>query len=226
MKVGLDDTKELVLSHKENIFAIQYAALDYTNPQNIQYAYILEGFEKQWTYADRLRSATYTNLPKGHYTFKVRSTNSDGVWVPNTRYLEIVVLPSFWETPLAYFLYVIFILLIIFVAVYILFTIYRLKHEVSVEQQVSDIKLRFFTNISHELRTPLTLIAGPVEHVLKNSKLPEDAREQLVVVERNTNRMLSFGQCRSLISSKIQNKKNEDAGTKGRRRLFCPEDNG
>ena len=86
-KVGLDDTKELVLSHKENIFAIQYAALDYTNPQNIQYAYILEGFEKQWTYADRLRSATYTNLPKGHYTFKVRSTNSDGVWVPNTRYL-------------------------------------------------------------------------------------------------------------------------------------------
>lgn len=206
LKVGLDDTKELVLSHKENIFAIQYAALDYTNPQNIQYAYILEGFEKQWTYADRLRSATYTNLPKGHYTFKVRSTNSDGVWVPNTRYLEIVVLPSFWETPLAYFLYVIFILLIIFVAVYILFTIYRLKHEVSVEQQVSDIKLRFFTNISHELRTPLTLIAGPVEHVLKNSKLPEDAREQLVVVERNTNRMLHLVN-QILDFRKIQNKK-------------------
>lgn len=206
LKVGLDDTKELVLSHRENIFAIQYAALDYTNPQNIQYAYILDGFEKQWTYADKLRSATYTNLPKGHYTFKVRSTNSDGVWVDNTRYLDIVVLPSFWETPLAYFLYVLFILLIIFVAVYILFTIYRLKHEVSVEQQVSDIKLRFFTNISHELRTPLTLIAGPVEHVLKNSKLPEDAREQLVVVERNTNRMLHLVN-QILDFRKIQNKK-------------------
>ena len=77
--------------------------------------------------------------------------------------------------------------MIIFVAVYILFTIYRLKHEVSVEQQISDIKLRFFTNISHELRTPLTLIAGPVEQVLKNDKLPADAREQLVVVEWNTN---------------------------------------
>ena len=206
LKVGLDDTKELVLSHKENIFAIQYAALDYTNPQNIQYAYILEGFEHQWTYADRLRNATYTNLPKGHYTFKVRSTNSDGVWVDNTRFLDIVVLPSFWETPLAYFLYVLFILLVIFVAVYILFIIYRLKHEVSVEQQVSDIKLRFFTNISHELRTPLTLIAGPVEYVLKNSKLPEDAREQLVVVERNTNRMLHLVN-QILDFRKIQNKK-------------------
>lgn len=209
LKVGLDDTKELVLSHKENIFAIQYAALDYTNPQNIQYAYILEGFEHQWTYADRLRNATYTNLPKGHYTFKVRSTNSDGVWVDNTRFLDIVVLPSFWETPLAYFLYVLFILLVIFVAVYILFTIYRLKHEVSVEQQVSDIKLRFFTNISHELRTPLTLIAGPVEYVLKNSKLPEDAREQLVVVERNTNRMLIWS-IRFLTSERFRIRNDEE----------------
>ena len=91
-------------------------------------------------------------------------------------------------------------------AVYILFTIYRLKHEVSVEQQISDIKLRFFTNISHELRTPLTLIAGPVEQVLKNDKLPTDAREQLVVVERNTSRMLRLVN-QILDFRKIQNKK-------------------
>ena len=206
LKVDLDDTQELVLSHDENIFSVQYAALDYTNPQNIQYAYILDGFEKQWTFADRQRSVTYTNLPKGDYIFRVRSTNSDGVWVDNERILNITILPSFWETPLAYVLYVCFVLLIIFVAVYILFTIYRLKHEVSVEQQISDIKLRFFTNISHELRTPLTLIAGPVEQVLKNGKLPADAREQLVVVERNTNRMLRLVN-QILDFRKIQNKK-------------------
>lgn len=206
LKVDLDDTQELVLSHDENIFSVQYAALDYTNPQNIQYAYILDGFEKQWTFADRQRSMTYTNLPKGDYIFRVRSTNSDGVWVDNERILNITILPSFWETPLAYVLYVCFVLLIIFVAVYILFTIYRLKHEVSVEQQISDIKLRFFTNISHELRTPLTLIAGPVEQVLKNDKLPADAREQLVVVERNTNRMLRLVN-QILDFRKIQNQK-------------------
>jgi len=149
---------------------------------------------------------TYTNLPKGEYVLRVRSTNSDGVWVDNERILNIVILPSFWETPVAYVLYVLFILIIILVAVYILFTIYRLKHEVSVEQQISDIKLRFFTNISHELRTPLTLIAGPVEQVLKNDKLPADAREQLVVVERNTNRMLRLVN-QILDFRKIQNKK-------------------
>ena len=117
-----------------------------------------------------------------------------------------MILPSFWETPVAYVMYVLFVLIIILVAVYILFTIYRLKHEVSVEQQISDIKLRFFTNISHELRTPLTLIAGPVEQVLKNDKLPADAREQLVVVERNTSRMLRLVN-QILDFRKIQNKK-------------------
>ena len=206
LKVDIDDADKLVLSHQENIFSVHFAALDYTNPQNIQYAYILDGFEKQWTFADKQRSVTYTNLPKGEYVLRVRSTNSDGVWVDNERILDIVILPSFWETPIAYVLYILFILIIILVAVYILFTIYRLKHEVSVEQQISDIKLRFFTNISHELRTPLTLIAGPVEQVLKNDKMPADAREQLVVVERNTSRMLRLVN-QILDFRKIQNKK-------------------
>lgn len=128
------------------------------------------------------------------------------MWTENTRLLDIEVLPSFWETPFAYFLYVLFVLLIIVTAVYILFTIYRLKHEVSVEQQMTNMKLRFFTDISHELRTPLTLISGPVEYVLSNKRLPADVREQLQVVERNTNRMLHLIN-QILDFRKIQNKK-------------------
>ena len=202
----MDDTRKLVLSHRENIFTIQFAALDYSAPSEIQYAYILEGFEKAWNYVGKQRVATYTNLPKGHYVFKVRSTNSDGIWTENTRTLDIEILPSFWETPFAYFLYVLFFIMIIVAAVYILFTIYRLKHEVSVEQQMTDMKLRFFTDISHELRTPLTLISGPVEYILGNTKLPDDAREQLQVVERNTNRMLRLIN-QILDFRKIQNRK-------------------
>lgn len=202
----LDDTERLVLSHKENIFTIQFAALDYSAPAEIQYAYTLEGFEKDWNAVGKQRTATYTNLPKGHYVFKVRSTNGNGVWTENTRMLDIEILPSFWETPFAYFLYALFFIMIIVAAVYILFTIYRLKHEVSVEQQLTNMKLRFFTDISHELRTPLTLIAGPVEYVLKNAKLPDDTREQLQVVERNTNRMLRLIN-QILDFRKIQNRK-------------------
>lgn len=206
LKQGLDDTDKLLLSHRENIFTIQFAALDYSTSSDIQYAYILEGFEKTWNYVGKQRAATYTNLPKGNYVFKVRSTNADGVWHDNVRTMEIEILPSFWETPFAYFLYLLFIVLFIVTAVYILFTIYRLKHEVSVEQQLTDMKLRFFTDISHELRTPLTLISGPVEYLLESVSLPREAREQLKVVESNTNRMLRLIN-QILDFRKIQNRK-------------------
>lgn len=187
---SLNNTEHLTLSHKENIVTLSFAALDLVNPENIRYAYFLEGFDKEWNYVEKQRTATYTNLPKGTYVFHVKSTNSDGVWVENERTMKITIKPSFWETPVAMVLYVLMFIIILLAGVYILFTIYRLKHEVSVEQQVSDIKLRFFTNISHELRTPLTLIAGPLEYVMKNAEMSNDMREQLRVVERNTDRML------------------------------------
>lgn len=202
----VDDVKKLTLSHQENIFTIQYAALDYSNPAGVHYAYRLEGFEKNWNYVGEQRAVTYTNLPKGHYSFKVRSTNADGVWVDNERVLDVEVLPSFWETPVAYLIYFLLLILIIVIAVYILFTIYRLKHRVLMEHQMTDMKLRFFTDISHELRTPLTLIVGPVENVLKNYVLPDDVRNQLKVVSKNTNRMLRLIN-QILDFRKIQNKK-------------------
>ena len=150
--------------------------------------------------------ATYTNLPKGDYVFKVRSTNSDGVWIDNTRKLNIRILPSFWETTLAYFIYVLILLLVVFTAVYILSTIYRLKHKVVMEHQLTDLKLRFFTDISHELRTPLTLITAPLENILEEKELPNGIREQLSVVERNAKRMLRLVN-QILDFRKIQNKK-------------------
>lgn len=202
----IDDIERLTLSHKENIFTIQYAALDYTTPSDIQYAYMLEGFERNWNYVGKQRMATYTNLPKGDYVFKVRSTNSDGVWIENTRDLNIKILPSFWETPLAYIIYVLILLLIVSAAVYILSTIYRLKHKVVMEHQLTDLKLRFFTDISHELRTPLTLITAPLENILEENELPNPIREQLSVVERNANRMLRLVN-QILDFRKIQNKK-------------------
>lgn len=83
---------------------------------------------------------------------------------------------------------------------------HRLKHKVSIEQEISDIKLRFFTNISHELRTPLTLITGPVEQLLNNKTIEGKVREQLFIIERNANRMLRLVN-QILDFRKIQNKK-------------------
>lgn len=203
---SLNSTKKLTLSHKENVFTLSFAALDLLNPGNIKYAYYLEGFDTEWNYVNKQRTATYTNLPKGDYLLHVKSTNGAGIWVANERSLKITILPSFWETNIALAIYILAFCLLFLVVGYILSIIYRLKHKVSIEKQVSDIKLRFFTNISHELRTPLTLIAGPVEVVMQNQNLPADVREQLKVVARNTDRMLRLVN-QILDFRKIQNKK-------------------
>ena len=203
---SIDNLKELELKSSQRNVTFQFAALDYVNPKGILYAYRLQGLEKEWNEADNNRSASYINLPAGRYKLQIKSTNSDGVWTNNVRTLPIHVLPTFWETYWAWLLY--FILFILFTAtiVYVLFYIYRLRHRVDMEQQLANIKLRFFTDISHELRTPLTLISSPVTEVLENEPLSPSAREHLTLVHQNTERMLRLMN-QILDFRKIQNQK-------------------
>lgn len=197
---------EIKLTHKQSVFSIEYAALDFNSIEKIKYAFKLENFENEWNYVQKQRKATYTNIPKGTYYFKVRSTNGEGVWIDNETSVKIVILPSFWETIYAQILYIIAFLLILYIVYYITRSFAKLKHDIEVEQKVSDIKLRFFTNISHELRTPLTLITGPVEDIIKNEKISDSVKEQLSVVQSNAERMLRMIN-QILDFRKIQNKK-------------------
>ncbi len=203
---SIDNLKELKLEPSQRNVTFQFAALDYVNPKGILYAYRLQGLEEEWNEADNNRSASYINLPAGKYQLQVKSTNSDGVWTDNVRTMSVHVLPTFWETYWAWLLY--FVLFILFTAtiVYVLFYIYRLRHRVDMEQQLANIKLRFFTDISHELRTPLTLISSPVTEVLENEPLSPSAREHLTLVHQNTERMLRLMN-QILDFRKIQNQK-------------------
>ncbi len=194
------------LKASQRNFSIQFAALDYRDVSNIRYAYFLKGIDTEWHFADLDRVANYMNLPHGHFQFLVKSTNSDGDWVNNEKGLNIDIAPTFWETGWAWLFYsILFIGLIVLVG-YILFTFYRLKHEVDLEQQLSEIKLRFFTDVSHELRTPLTLISSPISEILENENLTPIGKEHLQIVQNNTNRMLRLVN-QILDFRKIQNNK-------------------
>lgn len=199
-------TLTLELNHNDKHFSISYATLDYRNPNNIHYSVKLEGFDQEWRIESRQRVANYTNLAPGNYIFRVKSTNSDGIWVENEKTINIIVHPSFWETKLAKFLYFLLFLLLTAIAIYIIFTIYKLRHKVEVEQLITNMKLKFFTDISHELRTPLTLISSPVDNILNNYTLEPDIKEQLSIVQSNTQRMLRLVN-QILDFRKIQNKK-------------------
>ena len=203
---SIDNLEELELEPSQRNVTFQFAALDYVNPKGILYAYRLQGLEEEWNEADNNRSASYINLPAGKYQLQIKSTNSDGVWVDNVRTLSIHVLPTFWETYWAWVFYSILFILFTATIVYVLFYIYRLRHRVDMEKQLTDIKLRFFTDISHELRTPLTLISSPVAEVLENEPLSPTAREYLTVVHQNTEHMLHLMN-QILDFRKIQNQK-------------------
>ncbi|MFV0536448.1 MAG: response regulator [Dysgonomonas sp.] len=195
---------ELVPSRRN--VSIHFSTLDYINTQDINYAYRLLGLESDWNYVGKNRSVSYINLPEGEYTFQVRSTNSNGTWVDNTKELKIIVKPKFTETIWAWILGALLILVIGFITIYIIFYIYRLRYKVDFEKQLTDIKLRFFTDISHELRTPLTLITGPMSEVLERNDLSPKTREYLNIVNSNISRM---GRMINQILDfrKIQNKK-------------------
>jgi signal transduction histidine kinase/ligand-binding sensor domain-containing protein/DNA-binding response OmpR family regulator len=196
----------LELKHDQKSVTIEYAALDYRNPKNIQYAHMLEGVDPDWIIARGQRTASYTNLDPGEYLFSVRSTNSDGIWVDNNRTIKVTVRPSFWQTLLAKMLIVIFSLGLITLAIYVIFTMYKLRHKVEVEQIITNLKLKFFTDISHELRTPLTLISSPVTNILQNNNLEPEVRDQLTLVQSNTQRMLRLVN-QILDFRKVQNRK-------------------
>lgn len=204
--IPCNDLSEFTLTPRQRNITVEFAALDYVNPENIRYAYKLNGVDSDWNYVGRKRSANYINLPHGTYNLLIKSTNSDGVWTDNTYTLTIHVTPKFRETVWAWMLYTFILTLFIVTVVYILFYIYRLRHRVNVEQQIANIKLHFFTDISHELRTPLTLINGPVTEVLQNEELSSKAKEYLGIVQKNTERMLRLVN-QILDFRKIQNKK-------------------
>ncbi len=93
----LTDVGEIRLSYRDN-FSFEFAALDYADPAKNQYAYILEGFDRDWVHSGTRRFAAYTNVPPGTYTFRVRGSNNDGVWNEEGLAARVVITPPFWQT--------------------------------------------------------------------------------------------------------------------------------
>jgi two-component sensor histidine kinase/ligand-binding sensor domain-containing protein len=107
LDTAISETKEIKLSYKDRFFGFEFAALDYTNPQKNQYAYKLEGFDKDWIYSGTRRYASYTNLDGGRYIFRVKGSNNDGVWNEEGTSIKIIITPPPWKTWWAYTLYVV-----------------------------------------------------------------------------------------------------------------------
>lgn len=193
-------TEEIVFKSSQNVFAIDYVALDFQQLKNNQYAYIMEGFDKDWNYVGKQRTASYTNLNPGTYTFKVKATNNDGVWNEKPAEIQVVVLPPWYRTWWAFFLYAMMLVAGLVFLRRMIEMRERFKSDLRLKEkekeqirELDKLKTNFFTNISHEFRTPLTLIISPLERFFaENPDLPEKQKSQFKLIHRNAKQLLKL----------------------------------
>jgi signal transduction histidine kinase/ligand-binding sensor domain-containing protein/DNA-binding response OmpR family regulator len=199
-------TKNIDLEYKQN-FALSFVGLNYTSPEQNEYAYKLEGFEKEWNYVGTNNVASYTNLDPGDYVFRVQARNNDGLWNTVGNSIKITVHPPFWQTGYAYVFYVLLFGTIMFFLRYKSIQSvkrkYQLKQEKIIQEQqqretarireLDQQKIKFLTNLSHEFRTPISLIMGPIDALITQEKNDhEQSFGQLHMIKRNARRLLNL----------------------------------
>lgn len=194
---AIDHLKEIHLSYKDNVITLNYAALSYCTPQKNQYAYMLEGFDKGWNYVGSQHSTTYTNLPAGTYTFRVKASNNDNIWNEEGTSIRIIVHPPFYLSLPFKIGYVLLFLLALGLLLRYVIRRSEKKHAKAIDElnskkeiEIHEAKINFFTMIAHEIRTPVSLIIGPLEKIMQSTHIPINERQELEIIDRNSQRLL------------------------------------
>lgn len=199
LKSSITFSDKVVLTADQNFFSFRIAALSYQAPRMNKLMYKLEGFDEGWLTIGESPLVTYSNLGYGDYVFKVKASNSDGVWNEQETSLHLSILPPFYLSGWAYCFYVLFFMgCLVCVIFYFKRRNYRKQHrqmemlEQEKEREVYHAKIDFFTNVAHEIRTPLTLIKGPLENIILKKEVDSETKEDLYIMKQNTERLLNL----------------------------------
>ncbi|MDN3620096.1 two-component regulator propeller domain-containing protein [Polaribacter undariae] len=223
LKKDISEASEITVNHNQKFIGLQFSSLNFIHTEKNNYAYKLEStFDKgDWQNIGTQNNINLAALEAGTYVLKLKSLHQEGLENPTlVKSLKIKILPPWWQTNLAYFLYLLLLLSIIFLIMNFIRSKMYIKQALVLKQTESirqkelyNMKLDFFTNISHEIRTPLTLIKGPVEELLELNKEDEKNYKKLLNIKKNSERLLN------LINELLDFRKIESKQAK----LFCEE---
>ena len=196
LKESITYVNRITLSSFQNSFAISFVVSNYIAGKHNTFTYKLEGYDNVWYKQNDISLVSYSNLPAGDYTFCIKAANNDGKWNEEPAILHIHILPVWYSTWWALSLFALSFALLVFGIVRFFWLRKSMQAEIRMErldkekrEEISQMKIRFYVNISHELRTPLTLIVAPLQELLDRISGHWE-HEQLLYVQRNTNRLL------------------------------------
>lgn len=196
---AITETQQVVLPTGQNYFSIEYSTLNYFHSEKSEVQYMLKGLSSEWLPADNdSRKLSFTGLNSGDYLLKFRISNADGTWTEQEKSLAISVLPPFWKTRFAFFLYMAALAGVLYFARKLIQKREKMKYVIEHERQeairmheLDMMKIKFFTNVSHEFRTPLTLILTPLEKMIQLTT-DQERKKQYAMIQRNAKRLLNL----------------------------------
>lgn len=185
------------LNYDQSTFSFSFSALNYSTEGNGKYAYMLEGIDQKWNYVDNVFRIAYNSIPPGDYVLHIKYSRDGHHWGETNTAVNIRIIPPLWRTSWAYALYTLLILGALFVVI----RLYVLKKKKQIDEKMAHqeqqkkeeiykAKIDFFTNVAHEIRTPVTLIKAPLDYILTSHPDEHETKENLITMERNTDRLL------------------------------------
>lgn len=182
---------DVTLPHDQNNLTFHFSTFDYTQRATMDYSVRLEGYDNDWQAATRHNFTTYRNLAPGTYRFHLRHRDAAGEWVETPVVQTVTIRAPWWATWWAVCAYTLLLAAISVVVYRQLRATYRLRRDLAVEQQLTEYKLRFFTDISHEFRTPLTLIQAAMDRLKSlSATVPPTMKQPIDNMQRSVERMM------------------------------------
>ncbi|MDF9796390.1 signal transduction histidine kinase/ligand-binding sensor domain-containing protein/DNA-binding response OmpR family regulator [Catalinimonas alkaloidigena] len=182
------------LSHKQNDLTLDYVGLHFTDPTKNAYKYRMKPYDSDWIEVGTQRTARYTNLDPGEYTFQVIARSSDGIWNEEGASLHFYIMPPWWTR---WWAYSFFIALLLGISYW--FYQFQLTRKLAVAEskrltEIDHFKSSLYTNITHEFRTPLTVILGMTDTLRTKAENQhwKDAAEPLEMIQRNGKGLLQL----------------------------------
>jgi len=173
----INTLESITIQEHQNVVTFWYSALDYNFPKKNKYAYRLEGFDDDWNYVDDIRSATYTNLPPGNFTFRVIASNNEGYWNEKGKSIQVIVKPPWYKVPWVVILFLIMLTLILVAFFRIrtrMFEVQKRRLELEVRKRTLQIELQ-----KKELLKQNQKISSQNEELINKNEEIEAQRSQI-----------------------------------------------